>query len=100
MSTQLLNQSLLNLLNNAADASSTRVDIKSRWDNLALHIEIIDDGEGLTAEATQRAGEAFFTSKIPGQGFGIGLFLLTPILNDLVAVSTYLTTQMVVPAHR
>ncbi len=75
MNTQLLNQSLLNLLNNAADASSSRVDIKSHWDDQALHIEIIDDGEGLTAEATQRAGEAFFTSKIPGQGFGIGLFL-------------------------
>lgn len=75
MSTQLLNQSLLNLLNNAADASSTRVDINSHWDDQALHLEIIDDGEGLTAEATQRAGEAFFTSKIPGQGFGIGLFL-------------------------
>lgn len=75
MSTQLLHQSILNLLNNAADASSTRVDIKSNWDNLALHLEIIDDGEGLTAEAIQRAGEAFFTSKTPGQGFGIGLFL-------------------------
>ena len=75
MDTQLLNQSLLNLLNNAADASSTRVDIKSNWVNEALHLEIIDDGAGLTVEATQRAGEAFFTSKIPGQGFGIGLFL-------------------------
>lgn len=75
MSTQLLNQSLLNLLNNAADASSTCVDISSHWDSTALHLEIIDDGEGLTAEATQRAGEAFFTSKTPGQGFGIGLFL-------------------------
>lgn len=75
MSTQLLNQSLLNLLNNAADASSSRVDITSNWDNETLHLEIIDDGPGLTAEATQRAGEAFFTSKIPGQGFGIGLFL-------------------------
>ncbi|MDP1557836.1 MAG: ATP-binding protein [Nitrosomonas sp.] len=75
MSTRLLSQSILNLLNNAADASSTRVDIKSNWDNQALHIEIIDDGEGLSAEAIQRAGEAFFTSKSPDQGFGIGLFL-------------------------
>jgi two-component system sensor histidine kinase RegB len=40
-----------------------------------LHLEIIDDGEGLSAEAMQRAGEAFFSSKTPGQGFGIGLFL-------------------------
>jgi len=75
MDSQLLSQSLLNLLNNAADASSQHIDIKSHWDTQFLHLEIIDDGEGLTAEAAQRAGEAFFTSKAPGQGFGIGLFL-------------------------
>jgi len=75
MDSQLLSQSLLNLLNNAADASSLHIEIKSHWDKQFLHLEIIDDGEGLTAEAVQRAGEAFFTSKAPGQGFGIGLFL-------------------------
>ncbi len=75
MHNQLLSQSILNLLNNAADASSKFVDIKSSWDDDELHLEIIDDGEGLSDEAMQRAGEAFFTSKAPGQGFGIGLFL-------------------------
>lgn len=75
MENQLLNQSILNLLNNAADASSKRIDIKSHWDAQTLHLEIIDDGNGLSAEALQRAGEAFFSSKAPGQGFGIGLFL-------------------------
>ncbi len=75
MDNQLLSQSILNLLNNAADASSKCIEIKSNWDNKILHLEIIDDGEGLTAEAMQRAGEAFFSSKKPGQGFGIGLFL-------------------------
>ncbi len=75
MENQLLNQSILNLLNNAADASSQRIDIKSRWDSHKLHLEIIDDGTGLSTEALQRAGEAFFSSKAPGQGFGIGLFL-------------------------
>lgn len=75
MDNQLLSQSILNLLNNAADASSKCIEIKSSWDNLMLHLEIIDDGEGLSAEAMQRAGEAFFSSKTPGQGFGIGLFL-------------------------
>lgn len=75
MDSQLLNQSILNLLNNAADASSKCIEIKSQWDNKTLNLEIIDDGEGLSAEAMQRAGEAFFSSKKPGQGFGIGLFL-------------------------
>jgi len=75
MNTRLLGQSILNLLNNAADASTNQVDITSYWDENQLHLEILDDGEGLNAEAIQRAGEAFFTSKGPGQGFGIGLFL-------------------------
>ena len=65
----------MNLLNNAADASSKCIEIKSHWDDKILNLEIIDDGEGLSAEAMQRAGEAFFSSKKPGQGFGIGLFL-------------------------
>lgn len=76
MDNQLLSQSLLNLLNNAADASSECIEIKSHWDsNLELKLEINDDGKGLSAEVMQRAGEAFFSTKAPGQGFGIGLFL-------------------------
>jgi len=75
MNNQLLSQSILNLLNNAADASVNQVNINSNWDHDLLHLEILDDGEGLNAEAMERAGEAFFTSKGPGKGFGIGLFL-------------------------
>lgn len=72
---QLVSQSILNLLNNAADASIKCIDIKSKWDTNQLHLEIIDEGEGLSDTAVQRAGEAFFTTKAPDQGFGIGLFL-------------------------
>ena len=75
MNTQLLSQSILNLLNNAADASVDEVKIRSYWDQNSLSLEIHDDGKGLTPEVMQHAGEAFFTSKAPGQGFGIGLFL-------------------------
>lgn len=75
MDNQLLSQSLLNLLNNAADASIQCIDIKSSWTAQKLQLDIIDDGEGLSSEAMERAGEAFFSTKKPGQGFGIGLFL-------------------------
>lgn len=75
MDNQLVSQSILNLLNNAADASSNCINIKSKWDETQLYLEIMDDGEGLSDAAAQRAGEAFFTTKAPGQGFGIGLFL-------------------------
>lgn len=75
LNTQLLSQSILNLLNNAADASLKHIEIEANWNERELQLEILDYGEGLTGEAAQRAGEAFFTSKAPGQGFGIGLFL-------------------------
>ncbi|MGH8684991.1 MAG: ATP-binding protein [Nitrosospira sp.] len=75
LNTQLLSQSILNLLNNAADASLKHVEIEANWDYRELHLEILDYGTGLTGEAAQRAGQAFFTSKAPGKGFGIGLFL-------------------------
>jgi len=75
LNTQLLSQSILNLLNNAADASLKHIEIDANWNNQELHLEILDYGEGLKGEAAQRAGQAFFTTKAPGQGFGIGLFL-------------------------
>ncbi len=74
INTHLLAQSILNLLNNAADASLENIEIKSDWDNKELRLEILDFGKGLSEETVKRAGQAFFTSK-PRQGFGIGLFL-------------------------
>ena len=87
INTQPLSQSILNLLNNAADASietsiinsSTGISVEniiinSDWNKKELHLEILDFGKGLSEEALERAGEAFFTSK-DKHGFGIGLFL-------------------------
>jgi two-component system sensor histidine kinase RegB len=70
---QTLTQALINLLNNAADASPRSVEILGRWQNNELLLEILDLGPGLAPEVLQRAGQPFFTTK--GHGFGIGLFL-------------------------
>ena len=70
-----LDQALMNLINNAADASPTQVEINGRWDAAQLLIEIRDRGPGISAEVAARAGEAFFTSNGPERGLGIGLFL-------------------------
>ncbi len=72
---QTLSQALMNLLNNAADASPDRVEVRGRWDRRQLAIEILDRGPGLTPEAAGNAGKAFFTTKPAGHGIGIGLFL-------------------------
>jgi len=68
-----LRAALMNLLNNAADASTQPIEISSRWDNANFTLEIRDHGEGLSEEAALKAGSAFFTTKTEGRG--LGLFL-------------------------
>ncbi len=76
-----LRSALLNLLNNAADASPDEMDILLRWDDANIMLEIRDHGPGLTAEAAARAGSAFFTTKQEGRG--LGLFLANATLERL-----------------
>ena len=68
-----LRAALLNLLNNAADASPDEINIEAHWDDNFFTLEIHDHGPGLTPEAAARAGSAFFTTKEEGRG--LGLFL-------------------------
>jgi two-component system sensor histidine kinase RegB len=70
---QTLSQALLNLLNNAADASPESVEIAGTWNDAEARLEIRDRGPGLSPEAAQQVGQPFFTTK--GHGIGIGLFL-------------------------
>ena len=72
---QTVSQAIVNLLNNAADASPHNVQVYGEWNADNLRLEIRDRGSGLTREARLRAGEPFFSTKPPGQGIGIGLFL-------------------------
>ena len=71
---QTLSQAVINLFNNAADASPSTVEVTGRREASQVVIEVMDRGPGLSAEAVQRAGEAFFSTKYP-TGLGIGLFL-------------------------
>ncbi len=77
-----LEQAILNLLDNAADAngaSHEALHFSACWDAENCLIEILDRGPGLNAEAARRLGEAFFSTKANGGdrpgGIGIGLFL-------------------------
>lgn len=68
-----LTQSLLNLLNNAADACPEDLDICLDWDTEELCISIRNHGEGVPLAIAEQLGKPFFTTK--GKGFGLGLFL-------------------------
>ena len=69
-----LEQALLSLLNNAADASPEGFEVVGRTAGENVVIDILDRGPGLTAEVQARAGELFFSTKAD-DGMGIGLFL-------------------------
>jgi signal transduction histidine kinase len=74
-----LEQVLINLLRNAADANDTdggRIVIRWRFERWQLIVEILDDGPGLAATANLFV--PFFTTK-PG-GSGIGLVLCRQIV--------------------
>lgn len=70
-------QSVINLLNNAADATiengnrGMAVNLSSSGQNLLIRID--DEGKGITPELAEQAGQAFFSTK--DDGFGIGLVL-------------------------
>lgn len=76
-----LRAALLNLLNNAADASPEPVEIAARWGEQGFILTIHDRGAGLSEEVAQKAGSAFFTTKTEGRG--LGLFLANATLERL-----------------
>jgi two-component system sensor histidine kinase RegB len=78
-----LRQSLLILLNNAADASPHRVDMTARWDDVSLCMTVADDGDGVSPDRIDQMGRTFFTTKAPGQGTGLGLVLTASTVSRL-----------------
>ncbi len=80
-------QAIRNLVQNALDASPTHEDIIVRAELVDSNwrILVIDRGEGMTAEVLKRVGEPFFTTKEPGRGMGLGLYLTQNVLRRLNA---------------
>ena len=48
-----------------------------------LEIIVRDRGAGMTADVLARVGEPFFTTKEPGQGIGLGLFISRAVVEQL-----------------
>jgi two-component system sensor histidine kinase RegB len=78
-----LRQTIMILLNNAADASPADVEMGGRWDADSVHVTIADRGAGVPAGALDKLGHVFFTTKLPGQGTGLGSVLAATTVRQL-----------------
>jgi two-component system sensor histidine kinase RegB len=68
------------LIKNAQDAApNAPVLVECRQDAARLYIEVTDKGAGMAPDIAARAMEPFFTTKEPGKGLGLGLFLAKSI---------------------
>lgn len=66
---------LFNLLTNAVQAGASQVTIHAGCGGGSCEIRISDNGPGIAEAVKERLFEPFVTSKAPGQGTGLGLYL-------------------------
>ncbi|AKT37894.1 ATP-binding protein [Chondromyces crocatus] len=71
-------QSLAALVKNALDAGPEGAPVLVRVDGEgeSLRVCVEDRGPGMADDVLEKAGEPFFTTKEPGRGLGLGLFLV------------------------
>jgi two-component system sensor histidine kinase RegB len=76
---------VLSLVHNAIDASPSGANAVLRVAAKGGTLEVVvrDRGAGMAADVVSRAGEPFFTTKPPGQGLGLGLFLARSVADQL-----------------
>ncbi len=81
-----LEQAMLNLLLNALDAVEGRpapsIVIRRTQDETRVAVAIVDNGSGIAPEHRGRIAEPFFTTKLTGEGLGLGLSIATTIVRE------------------
>lgn len=80
-----LTMALRSVLSNALDASGRDqpVHLSAERDGDDLLLAVRDEGTGMDPEHVRRAADPFFTTKEPGRGMGLGLFLTRSVVERL-----------------
>ena len=80
-----LRQILINLITNAVHATGTggkiSIILENKGDDVALTVR--DTGQGIPRENLKKIFEPFFSTKPPGEGTGLGLFVCRSIIEKL-----------------
>ncbi len=72
-----------NLLRNALDAGEDRVELGIETGPAGLRLVLRDDGPGMAAAVLGRVGEPFFSTKAPGAGLGLGVFIARSLCEQM-----------------
>lgn len=80
-----LGQALRSVIENALQATAGGGEVKlTIWrEDGFWNLEVADTGSGMPSEVAARACEPFFTTKGPGAGMGLGLFLTRAVVERL-----------------
>ena len=78
-------QSLVSLVRNALSATAAQQSVVLRAGRSAdrVRFEVVDEGSGMEHDVLERAGEPFFTTRAPGEGMGLGIFLARAVAEQL-----------------
>jgi C4-dicarboxylate-specific signal transduction histidine kinase len=87
-----LEQVLVNLLTNAADAVATAprrsVSVKIARQDTTIALSVTDSGSGIPPDHLEKVFEPYFTTKEPGKGTGLGLPVVRQIATSLGGTAT------------
>jgi two-component system, sensor histidine kinase RegB len=78
-------QAMMALVKNAleAGAPASGVEIAAEVAGRYVRLAVRDEGHGMSEETLRHAGEPFFTTKEPGAGMGLGVFLVRTLAERL-----------------
>lgn len=79
---ELLRQTLVNLCDNSAHAQARTVTFEVGRNGAGVHVDVADDGPGISEEIRGRVFEPYVTTRKVGEGMGLGLAISKKILLD------------------
>ena len=86
-----LAQAIRGIVKNAVDAAGhpDKVTLQASIEQGKITIKIVDQGTGIDAATLRRVGEPFFTTKEPGKGMGLGVYLARNVIQRLGGMIDY-----------